>query len=186
MTYVKDILARIPGDGLKGEGFPRNVLGIIMQNSDTFGPFLNYWVTCKLEMGLTVREQEIVILRMGVVYNSDYVWKHHVKVGREFGIVDQEMISIRKGDYEAFVDREKSLLCLCDEIVNHRTVRLELWNTHSKILSPKDIVDLIHLTSQYMLFAVMNNAFQVQVEPALDALPGVHDSISDGSPHESR
>lgn len=182
----KDILSRIPGDGLKGDGFPRNVLGIIMQNSDTFGPFMNYWVTCKLDMGLSVREQEIIILRMGVLYNSDYVWKHHVKVGREFGITDKELNWIQNGEYETFVDREKSFLCLTDEIVNHRTIRFELWEIHSKILSPKDVVDLIHLTSQYMLFALMNNAFQVQVEPALDALPGVHDCVPDESPQQPR
>ena len=148
-----------------------------MQNSDTFGPFMNYWVSCKLDMGLSVREQEIVILRMGVLYNNDYVWKHHLKVGREFGVNDQEMNSIRNEEYETFAGREKSLLCLTDEIVNHRTIRLELWNIHSKILSPKDIVDLIHLTSQYMLFALMNNAFQVEVEPVIDALPGVYDDF---------
>jgi hypothetical protein len=70
-------LARIPGDGLKGEGFPRNVLGIIVHTSDTFGPFMNYWVACKLNMGLSVREQEVVILRMVVLSTNDYVWKHH-------------------------------------------------------------------------------------------------------------
>lgn len=149
-----------------------------MHNSDTFGPFMEYWVTCKLEMALTVREQEIVILRMGVLYSSNYVWKHHVKVGREFGLKDVEMDAIRVGDFASFIARENSLLCLTDEIVNNRNVRTELWQTHSAILSVKDIVDLIHLTSQYMFFAIMNNTFQVKLEPVLDAIPGIDEPFS--------
>jgi hypothetical protein len=96
-------------------------------------------------------------------------------------ITDKEMNSIRNEEYETFVDRDKSLLCLNNEIINRRTIRLELWKIYSKILSPKDIVELIHLTSQYMLFAVMNNAFQVEVEPDIDALPGVYDNFSPGN-----
>ena len=168
-----DILARIPGDGLKGEGFPRNVLGVIMHNADTFGPFMDYWVTCKLKMGLSVREQELVILRMGCLYRSDYVWKHHVPVGREFGVTDAELDAVRAGAYDGFIPRERSLLALTDEIADRRTIGAEAWRAHRGDLADRDLVDLVHLVSQYVLFAVMNNAMQVQIEAALDDVPGI-------------
>ncbi len=57
-------LARIPGEGLKGKYAPVHVLGTLMHNPRTMGPFLDYWVTSKLEMAYSVREQELVILRM--------------------------------------------------------------------------------------------------------------------------
>ena len=85
-----EILQRIPGDGLKGKYAPRNVLGMLMYNPDTLGPFLDYWVTSKQKMGLTVREQELVILRMALHYDCNYVWKHHVPVALEFGINQTE------------------------------------------------------------------------------------------------
>jgi 4-carboxymuconolactone decarboxylase len=168
-----DILARIPGDGLKGEGFPRNVLGVIMHNPDTFGPFLDYWVTCKLKMGLSVREQELVILRMGCLYRSDYVWKHHVPVGREFGVTEPELDAVRQGRYGDFIPREASLLALTDEMVERRTVTAGAWQAHRGDLSDRDLVDLVGLISQYVLFALMNNVMQVQVEPALEEIPGI-------------
>ena len=80
-----DTVARLPGAGLKGAGFPHNCLGTLMISDGTVGPFLEYWVTCKERMSLSPREQELVILRMGVLYASNYVWMHHVPVGREFG-----------------------------------------------------------------------------------------------------
>jgi 4-carboxymuconolactone decarboxylase len=168
-----DILGRLPGKGLQGEGFPHNVLGVLMQNQETLGPFLDYWVTSKSKMGLAVREQELVILRMAVLYRSEYVWKHHLKVGREFGIEDRELDAIRQGSYAAFSDRERAFLELTDAFVNDRCLPPELWNRTRGVLTPRDFVDLISLVSQYVLWALTNVCMQVQVEPGVADLPGI-------------
>jgi 4-carboxymuconolactone decarboxylase len=169
-----EILGRLPGKGLKGEGFPRNVLGILMQNQETLGPFLDYWVTSKSKMGLAVREQELVILRMAVLYRSEYVWKHHVKVGREFGISDTELDAIRQGSYTAFsAERERAFLELTDAFVNERSLSPKLWNRTKGVLGSRDFIDLISLVSQYVLFALTNVCMQVQLEPAVAELPGI-------------
>ena len=170
-------LERIPGAGLKGDGFPRNVLGVLMHSPDTFGEFLEYWVTAKQKMHLTVREQEIVILRMGVLYGCEYVWKHHVPVGREFGISDAELVAVRAGDLAALAPRDAGLVALTDELMESRTIRPDLWQAHAAVLTPTEVVDLIGLVSQYVLFALVNNAAQVVVEPALDDVPGLCDPI---------
>lgn len=168
------ILGHLPGKGLKGEGFPSNVLGILMQNPETIGPFLDYWVTSKSKMGLTAREQELVILRMGVLYRSDYVWKHHVKVGRDLGINDTEFDAIRQGSYTAFpAERERALLELTDAFMNERALPRNLWDRSRRALSPRDFVDLISLVSQYVLFALTNVCLQVQLEPGVADLPGI-------------
>lgn len=168
------VLEQLPGKGLNGEGFPRNVLGILMQNQETLGPFLDYWVTSKLKMGLTVREQELVILRMAVLYRSEYVWKHHVKVGREFGINDAELDAIRQGSYAAFAaERERAFLELTDAFVNDRSLPPELWNRTKGVLGSRDFVDLISLVSQYVLWALTNVCMQVQFEPGVADLPGI-------------
>jgi 4-carboxymuconolactone decarboxylase len=169
-----EILQRIPGKGLKGEGFPRNVLGVLMQNQETLGPFLDYWVTSKAKMRLTVREQELVILRMAVLYRSEYVWKHHVKLGREFGVSDTELDAIRHGSYTAFTaPRERAFLELTGAFMNDRSLSPELWNQTKDVLASQDFVDLISLVSQYVLFALTNVCLQVQVEPAVADLPGI-------------
>lgn len=169
-----EILGRLPGQGLKGEGFPRNCLGILMHNQETLGPFLDYWVTSKSKMGLTVREQELVILRMAVLYRSEYVWKHHVKVGREFGIDETELDAIRQGSYTALgAQRERALLALTDAFVNDRALSPELWDSTKRVLGSRDFVDLISLVSQYVLFALTNVCMQVPVEPGVAELPGI-------------
>ena len=168
------ILERLPGKGLQGEGFPYNLLGILMYNPETLETFLDYWVTSKAKMGLSVREQELVILRMAVLYRSEYVWKHHVKVGREFGVNDKELDAIRQGSYAAFSsERERAFLELTDTFMNDRFLPPELWTRTKNVLRPKDYVDLISLVSQYVLFALNNVCMQVQVEPGVADLPGI-------------
>ena len=168
-----EILGRLPGKGLQGEGFPHNVLGVLMHNPETLGTFLDYWVTSKAKMGLSVREQELVILRMAALYRSEYVWKHHLKVGREFGIGDAELDAIRQGSYAGFADRERALLALADAFVNDRSLPAELWERTRGILAPRDFVDLISLVSQYVFFALANVCLQVQLEPGVADLPGL-------------
>lgn len=170
-----EILGRLPGTGLKGDAFPRNVLGVLMYNQETLGPFLDYWVTSKAKLGLSVREQELVILRMGVLYRSEYVWKHHVRVGREFGIGDAELDAVRHGAYTALAERERAFLELTDAFVNERALPPELWSRTRDILGARDFVDLITLVSQYVLFALANVCLQVQLEPALSGLPGIEE-----------
>ncbi len=167
-------LEKLPGAGLKGVYSPVNVFGTLQHNPDTYGAFLEYWVTSKLEMGLTVREQELVILRMGYHYQCNYVWKHHVPVGKEFGITDAELDAVKTTPLPAiFSPRESALLHLTDEMVETRNVSDATWDKWSKELKDSEKIDLISLVSQYVFFALLNNVIRVEVEPPLVAIPGL-------------
>ncbi len=168
------ILERLPGSGLKGPYAPVSVLGTLMHNPRTMGPFLDYWVTSKLEMNLSGREQELVILRMGWHYRCDYVWKHHVPPAREYGVTDAEIEAVKSDPLSSlFSGRERALLSLTDEMVNHRTVREEAWKSWGSGLEPAVLVDLVSLVSQYTFFALFNNSLQIEVEEPLKGIPGV-------------
>jgi len=170
----KEILKRIPGNTLKGKYAPLNVLGTLMYNPDTFEQFLDYWVTSKLKMGLSVREQELVILRMAVQYRCNYVWKHHVPVAVEFGVTQNELDAVRAFPLPAsFSAREEALLVLTDHMVNEHDVSDEIYDKYHSNLKDSELVDLISLVSQYVLFTLMNNVLRVKVESALERVQGL-------------
>ena len=167
-------LEKIPGAGLKGLYAPVNVLGTLMHNPRTLGPFLEYWVNSKLEMGFSVCEQELIILRMGVHYNCDYVWKHHVPVAQEYGVNDEEIAAVKANPLpDVFSTRETALLQLTDELVVKRTISKHGWEKWSLCLSYSELVDLVSIVSQYVLFALTNNAMNVQIEKPLNHIPGI-------------
>lgn len=162
------ILKKLPGAGLKGKNSPINVFGTLMYSPAIFGPFLDYWVTSKLKMSLSVREQELVILRMGFHYSCEYVWKHHVPVALEFGATGAEIETIQNHEIPpVFSARESALLMLTDEMTRHRTIRDEAWSEWSPELSRQDIIDLIYLVSQYVFFSLLNNSIRVEIEEPL-------------------
>lgn len=169
--WVK-ILERLPGAGLKGRYTPVNVFGTLMYNPETMASFLDYWVTSKLKMGFSGREQELIILRMGFLFNSNYVWKHHIPPAREFGVNDTEITAVKtKTLLPVFSARENALLMLTDEMVEHRTIRDEAWSKWSGELKSSELLDLVSIVSQYVFFALLNNSFQIEIEEPLKTIP---------------
>ncbi len=172
-------LTRIPGSGLKGEGSPHHVMGTLMHAPATLGAFLDYWVTSKETMAFSLREPELLILRMGVLYRSEYVWRHHVPVAREFGVAEATLEALRTGDLASLGDgRDRAVVELTDELVNHRTIGDEAWRLWASKLSPLEVIELIGLVAQYVLFALTNNAFCVALERPMLAVPGLEDSLA--------
>lgn len=171
------ILARIPGNGLKGEHAPVHVLGTLLHAPSTLTAFLDWWVAGKQKMRFSVREQELVILRMGVLYRSEYVWRHHVVVGREFGVDEQQLAAILSGQHERFpAPRDRALLELTDELVERRDISDASWTRWNGVLSEEEILELIALVSQYVLFALTNRVFRVALEDSMIPVPGLHHS----------
>lgn len=170
----KEILKRIPGDALKGNYAPVNVLGTLMYNPDTLEPFLDYWVTSKSKMGLTVREQELVILRMAVHYRCNYVWKHHVPVAIEFGMTEDLLTGVKGFPLPPIFNvRDEALLVLTDELVTQRDIRDAVYEKYHSHLTDSELVDLISLVSQYVLFSLINNALRIEIEPAFEDVDGL-------------
>jgi 4-carboxymuconolactone decarboxylase len=171
--WVK-ILDKLPGAGLKGLYTPVNVFGTLMYNPQTMASFLDYWVTSKLKMGLTGREQELIILRMGFLFNCNYVWKHHIPPAREFGVNDTEITAVKTIPLpHVFSARENALLMLTDEMVEYRTIRDVAWSKWSGELKSSELLDLVSIVSQYVFFTLLNNSFQLEIEEPLKTIPGL-------------
>ena len=90
---------------------------------------------------------------------------------------DAELDAVRTGRYDSFPGRERSLLAFTDELVEQRTIRAERWAADRGTLTEVDVVDLIGLVAQYVLFSLMNNALQVQVETSLGDVPAIDSPI---------
>ena len=167
-------LEKLPGAGLKGAYTPVNVFGTLMYNPRTMGSFLEYWVTSKLEMGLSGREQELIILRMAYHYRCNYVWKHHIPPAKGFGVNDTEIAAVKTSQVPSvFSAREYALLMLTDEMVEQRTVRDEAWTKWNGDLKRSDLVDLVSIVSQYVFFSLLNNSIQIELEEPLKEIPGL-------------
>jgi alkylhydroperoxidase family enzyme len=167
-------LTRIPRAGLRAKFLSGNVLGTLMHNPRTLGTFLDYWVTSKSETGFPVREQELIILSVGFLYKSDHLWRHHVPVAREFGVTEEEIAAVKTSPLLlVFSKREAALLKLTNEMVENGTVRPEVWEECKGVLSKSEWFKMGTIVSQYVLFALVNNSMQVQLEVPLQEIPAL-------------
>ena len=173
-------LDRLPADSFKNKYAPVNVVGTIAKSSEAAASFLDHWVSSKKMMSPTNREQELVILRMAVHYRSEYVWKHHVLIGSEFGITKTECEALQKVPYyrstitpDTLSGRENALIALTDDLVTARTVTNSTWESCNAFFEDSEIIDIILIVSHYVFFSLVNNAMCVEVEPALNDIPGL-------------
>jgi 4-carboxymuconolactone decarboxylase len=166
-------ISKLPGEGLKGHFAPVNVLGVLMNSPQNFGSFLEYWVSSKHEMKLTAREQELIILRVGCLYQCDYVWGHHVPPALESGLSRVEIEQIKQeSDLSEWSDRESVLLIATDELVDLKNISEDTWSKLLHHLDSHQAVDLIMLVTQYIFFALVNNSFRVELEDGIESISG--------------
>jgi len=62
---------------------------------------------------------------------------------------------------------------LTDELVEYRTIREDAWVKWGMGLDKPLLLDLISIVSQYVFFALLNNAIQVEIEEPLTKIPGL-------------
>jgi alkylhydroperoxidase family enzyme len=96
-----------------------------------------------------------------------------VHVALEYGINDTEIAAVKSVSIpNVFSARETAILALTDEMMNKRNVSDEAWSMHKKELSDTELIELISLVSQYVLFALTNNVVQTRLEEAVQDIEG--------------
>jgi hypothetical protein len=118
---------------------------------------------------------------MAVHYRSDYVWKHHVVIGKEVGITEEQVKALQQmshvahkvGEEGCFTSRDLGLIAFTDDLTTLRTVTNETWQTYIRYFKENEIIEAILVMSHYVFFSLVNNALCVEIEPSLSSIPGL-------------
>lgn len=166
-----EILNRLPGEGLKGESAPVNVLGTYAKASAYFTPWLDFWVTSKEKIKLSLRIQELIILRMAFLRKSDYVWGHHIIVAKEAHITKEEIEALKKDPENSnWTELEKAFLKTAEELLESSNIEQSTWDILKKHWTDTELMDFITIVTQYFFFTSINNACGVALEKGLKGL----------------
>ena len=164
-SKFKEVIANLPGKSLMGEKAPNHVLGQLLCSPDIAKLFIPYWIKSKSILSLSVREQEFIILRTAYRYGSDYVWGHHVPVALEADVSEKDIEQlILPIDEMQLSEKERILLQTTDEIVSNANVVEQTWSRLKTYYNDKQILDVITVVSQYLLFNSVNNIFGIRLE----------------------
>jgi alkylhydroperoxidase family enzyme len=122
---------------------------------------------------LPARDREIVILRMGWLCRAEYEWGHHVAIGKNVGLTDQDIARIATGPGAAGLDPfEATLLRAVDELHASKFISDETWKALASHYNTQQLLDLLFTAGQYMLVSMVLNSVGIQLEEGFD---GFHD-----------
>ena len=119
---------------------------------------------------LSVRDRELVILRIGYLCQSGYEWGQHVLIARQAGMSDDEIRSASTGpDTPGLSELDRLLLQATDELHGDAHVSDATWEGLSEHYDTQQMMDLVFTIGQYNLVSMALNSFGVQAD---EGLPG--------------
>ena len=119
---------------------------------------------------LSVRDRELLILRIGWLCQAGYEWGQHVQIARQAGMSDEEIRSARTGpDTAGLSALDKLLLEATDELHADAFVSDTAWQGLQQHYNTQQLMDLVFTVGQYNLVCMALNSFGVQLD---EGLPG--------------
>jgi 4-carboxymuconolactone decarboxylase len=148
------------------EGQVYNVLGTMARHWEAAKKFMVWGGYVMGETStLAPREREILILRIGWLCQAEYEWGQHVIFGKEAGLTDEEIASIKEGanaaGWSAF---DVTLLRAVDELHADACISDATWAALSKRYNQQQLMDVVFTVGQYNLVSMALNTFGVQLD----------------------
>ena len=127
---------------------------------------------------LEPRLRELAILQVGWLARSPYEWSHHVKIGFDFGVTEDDiraLIADGAGETTAFGLAERAVLAAARHLTTAATLTDAQFAALRPHLDDACVVELLVITAFYNGVVRVLAGLQVDVEPEyqqyLDAFP---------------
>ena len=117
---------------------------------------------------LDPRLRELAILQVGYLARAPYEWSHHVKIGREFGVTDDDiraLIDETEGRASKLEPLAKLVLKAAREATQAGAVSKATFAALRKDLDNERIVDLVITISFYNAVVRLLGSLAIDVEP---------------------
>lgn len=116
--------------------------------------------------GLSARDREIVILRIGYLCRSGYEWTQHVEIGLRAGLSREEIAAIKRGsEAPGWSPAEAALLRACDDLHARQFISDANWSALRGCYDEKQCMDVVFTVGQYTQVSMMLNTFGVPLDP---------------------
>ena len=116
---------------------------------------------------LDPRLREMAILQVGYVTRSPYEYSHHIKIGREFGVTDEDIRAIEldtQGQPTSLSSLERAVLRAARELTAQPNLPDATFAELKKGLDNERLVDLLLTISFYCGVVRLLAALQIDVE----------------------
>jgi alkylhydroperoxidase family enzyme len=128
---------------------------------------------------LSLRQREIVILRICGRNRCEYEWGVHVSVfGAKAGFSAEQLAATVDGRTADWSDCEAALLAACDALDHGTRLSDDGWARLRTHFDAPQVLELIALAGFYRTVCVYANALQLPREPFAARFPAVENQLS--------
>ena len=127
---------------------------------------LGRWICydCRLDPRL----RELAILQVGYLARSPYEYSHHVKIGRDFGVSDDDIRALEaetRGEESSLPGLDRAVLRAAREITERGALDDATFAILQESLDEERLVDLILIAAFYNAVVRLLGALDIDVEP---------------------
>lgn len=142
---------------------PPNLFRTLGRNRRLFRGWLRFASSMMPNGRLPRRETELVILRVAHLSECRYEFDHHVHLGAQVGLTDDDVTRVVDGpEAHGWSEREQVLLAATDQL--HATSDLddEMWAGLREHLDDARSLELLFLVGHYRMLAAAINTLRIQ------------------------
>jgi alkylhydroperoxidase family enzyme len=119
-------------------------------------------------MKLDMRLRELAILQVGWLARSPFEWSHHVKLGMDFGVTEEDirgLIAESEGEASALGELERKLLRAAREMATDIEMSENTFRELQVKLGDEQMVDLVVTIAHYCAVVRILASLAIEVEP---------------------
>jgi alkylhydroperoxidase family enzyme len=147
---------------------PINIRRIVANSPGALEGFIALAMYIRRKSPLDPRLRELAIIQVGYLTGSAYEYSHHVEVGAEFGVTDDDVRAIAReaaGEASDLPPLDRAVLRAAREMTADLTISDETWATLEGSLDKVQLVDLVMAIATYNSVVRILGALKVDLEP---------------------
>jgi len=145
-----------------------NALGTLAQHPELTTAFHTFNGHVLFGSTLTMRQRELLVLRVATVRQAEYEWAQHVVLAGDADIGADEIDRIVAGpDADGWTPFEAALLRAADELLADAEVGDATWATLAGELDTEQLMDLVFTVGAYEIVAMAFKSFGVELDADL-------------------
>jgi 4-carboxymuconolactone decarboxylase len=156
-------------EGLGRDGQVYNIFTTLARHPKLLKRWLVFASHILSRSTLPAREREIVILRMGWLCQAEYEWGHHIAIGKQVGLSDDDIKRIADGPDATGWDLFEAMLVRgVDELHANSFVSDSTWKALAERYDTEQLIDFVFTAGQYKLVSMALNSLGVQLEEGFE------------------
>lgn len=160
-------------ENLRRDGHVYNIFATLARHPQLLKRWLVFGGHVLGKSSLPPRDREIAILRMGWLCRAEYEWGHHVAIGKQAGLTDDDLKRISEGPDAIGLDAfEATLLRAVDELHANTFIGDSTWKVLAERYNIQQVLDFLFTAGQYKLVSMVLNSCGVQLEEGFEVFQG--------------